>query len=1142
MDHPTLQDWENPGISGINKEAGHSTLMPFADRSAALAGSREESPFYQSLNGAWQFTAAPNPASAPVGFEAPDFDASNWDSIQVPGNWQLQGDYDIPIYVNVQYPFPVDDNLSVPREDNPTGSYRRTFTVPQGWEGRQVFISFEGVDSAFHLWINGQPVGFSKESRLTAEFDITPYLRPGENTVAARVYRWSDGSYLEDQDFWRLSGIYRDVYLWSAPPVHVRDFFITTDLDEDYRDAILRVSADLRSYTDENAEDYTLEAVLHNADGAEVARQSVPFTLHPRGEITLELAQPVENPHKWTDETPYLYTLVLSLVDAQGELVEALSSRVGFRKVEIIGGAICLNGRPVLLKGVNRHEHDPITGHAVSVESMVRDIELMMQHNVNAVRTSHYPNDPRWYDLCDQYGILLYDEANLESHGVWDRLAKDPAWHDAFVDRAVRMVERDKNHPSVIVWSLGNESGYGPNHDAMADWIRARDHTRLIHYHPAEDSPIVDILGPMYPPVAQIIAMAQKPGETRPVVMCEYAHSMGNSTGNLKEYWDAIRAYSRLCGGFIWDWVDQGLERETGGVKWFAYGGDFGDQPNDGPFCINGLVGPDRFVHPGLIEYKKILEPVVVEPVDLSEGCVSMTNRYHFSDLSGLEIVWRVSTDGQALQTGTLQAPTAQPGETVELVIPYQQPQAQPATEYWLELSFRLPQAQRWASAGHEVAWAQMALPVEAPAAPRSEPASPRAVQVKEDHDILIISGDDFRVVFAKDSGQITSYQSGGCELVATGPAVNLWRAPTDNDDNSFGDQRMFLDWHDAGIDRLVESVQSFDYELESPTQARIRVQSRLAPPAGSGPQLSHRYKATLEGLVQLLTYLPAEYLPGTAARLGYDLAALPGRSNQERVYALVTQTAERRQVPQLAGLLHQVVTSSDNALPAMVMEHLLAASQMSGDQWHDQFILKLDQYFDQTVTYTVDGTGELRLELDFRPSSTDKLPPLPRIGFLMALPQDYTQLTWYGRGPHEAYADRKLSAWVGVHSGTVDEQHVPYVRPQENGNKIDVRWAALTATDGTGLLVQPDGETESFNFSAHHYSPQDLTTAQHTHELQRVPEVYLTLDLAQGGLGNGSCGPGVLPQYLLMPRPYTFALRLRPLRPGESAVQKSKG
>jgi len=1136
-----IYDWENPQVTGINKERGHATLIPFADEAAAqenpTALTRAASPYFLSLNGDWQFFATANPASAPAGFEAPDFDASAWDSIQVPGNWQLQGDYDIPIYVNVQYPFPVDDHLSVPHDDNPTGSYRRTFTVPANWDGRQVFLTFDGVDSAFHLWINGQPVGFSKESRLPAEFNITPYLRPGQNLVAARVYRWSDGSYLEDQDFWRLSGIYRDVYLWSAPAVHLRDFFVTNRFDAAYQDAVLQVDLALVNHGAQLAQDYSLEAALFDSCGLEVARQSAPFSLAPGAEADLEIAQPIAAPRKWTDETPCLYTLVFTLKDAGGQVIEAESCQVGFRTVELIDGQVRLNGRPILFKGVNRHEHDPLTGHTLSVESMLRDIELMKQHNINAVRTAHYPNDPRWYNLCDQHGILLYDEANLESHGVWDRPAKDPRWRDAFVDRAARMVERDKNHPSILVWSLGNESGYGPNHDAMAEWIRAHDNTRLIHYHPAGDAPMLDILGPMYPPVSQIIEMAQKAGETRPVVMCEYAHSMGNSTGNLKEYWEAVHAHTRLAGGFIWDWVDQGLARETDGVPWYAYGGDFGDFPNDGPFCINGLIWPDRVVHPGLLEYKKILEPVLVEPGDLAAGRLRVTNRYAFRDLSHLAICWRVIAGGRLLQSGVLDPLRLEAGQSAELSIPYAPIDPEPEVEYWLGLNFCLNQNFSWAEAGHEVALMQFRLPIAAPALPPLALADLPALTIKEDHDSLVLQGPDFRLAFDKTAGVMTAYQYAGQELLDCGPTANLWRAPTDNDDATFGEQRMGLLWRDAGLDQLEETLTSFEVELTEPQAASVSIRSRLAPRPNTSGQRSARYQDTLAQLTQMLAMLFSEERLGElAGQLGHDYASLPGKGKLAHAGALVQAVAAQQQVPAMAALLHQILSAQPSGFPEEGLQQLQQAAQMTGQEWDALFTLDFTAAFDLTYTYTVYGSGEVRLLTSFTPSGD--LPPLPRLGLLMSLPGSFDRLTWYGRGPHESYADRQQSARVDVYTSLVADQHVPYIRPQENGNHTGVRWAALTRADGAGLLVagQP-----LLNMSAHHYTPQDLTAAQHRHELHNRREVFLTLDLAQGGLGNGSCGPGVLPQYLLQPAPTQFELLFRPLKPGQDPVEHSR-
>ena len=1137
-----LFDWENPQVVGINKEPGHATLLPFADRAAALSGERELSPYYASLNGEWQFQAAPNAASAPQGFESPDFDAVSFDRISVPGNWQLQGDYDIPIYVNVQYPFPVDDALTVPVEDNPTGSYRRSFHVPAGWDGRQVFVTFEGVDSAFHLWVNGQMVGFSKEPRLPAEFNLTPYLQPGENVMAVRVYRWTDGSYLEDQDFWRLAGIYRDVYLWSAPSVHLRDFFAFPELDAAYQNATLRIQANLRNYAAEAAQGCRLEASLYDAQGQLTASESVRLGVDGNQEAGIELALAVDHPQLWTDETPNLYTVLLTLTHAQGELVEIERCRTGFRKIEIIAGQVCLNGKPILFKGVNRHEHDPRTGHTISVESMIQDIVLMKRFNINAVRTCHYPDDPRWYDLCDQYGILLYDEADVESHGVWDRLAKDPNWEKAFVDRGERMVLRDRNHPSILVWSLGNESGYGPNHDAMAARIRQLDATRLLHYHPAGDSPIIDILGPMYPTVDYIIKAAQSESETRPVIMCEYAHSMGNSTGNLKEYWNAIRSFKRLGGGFIWDWVDQGIERWTDGVKWFAYGGDFGDQPNDGPFCINGLIWPDRREHPGLWEYKKVLEPVLVEALDLPRGRFQVTNQYAFHDLSGLSISWRVRSEGRTLVSGDLPTLKTGPGSSDEIEVPLNLPMVMPGSEVWLELSFRLNHSELWAEAGHEVAWAQFALPVSVPAVAPLPAYQLSGMDVSLERQALVIKGTEFSVIFDMNSGRMSSYQSAGRELLSAGPAANLWRAPTDNDDNTWGDQKMALRWREAGLDRLKEELIHFEYQVLSPQAVEVKVQTCLKPEPYSEKKKSFQWKETAEQLSGLISrYYDVESIIRLAAKQGFDFKKMVGLGKVRMARALVQQADTELRVPYLVKDLYEVVSTTENSeLQGEARDHALKQlsqyKEMTGEQFDAAFTVHFNQHFDLTYSYSILGSGDVELTLELHPFG--ELPPLPRIGLLLAMPRDFEQFSWYGRGPHESYPDRKDSARIDVYSGLVSEQHVPYIRPQENGNKSEVRWAALTDDRGAGLLVTG---RPLFAANAQHYTPHDLTEAEHIHELHMRPEIFLAVDLQQAGLGNGSCGPGVLPDYLLQPADYRFTVRFSPLQPGDTPAVLSK-
>jgi len=646
-------DWENPQVVGRNKQPAHATLLPYADLETALTADQNNSPYFQLLNGDWQFHFSPTPATAPEDFNQPDFDSHAWDTIPVPSNWQILG-YGIPRYVNPDYAFDKSNPPYIPQDTNETGSYRKTFTIPESWQGRQVFIVFDGVDSAFYLWVNGEQVGYSQDSRLPAEFDLTPYIHSGENSLAVRVYRWSDGSYLEDQDMWFLSGIFRDVYLFSIPGVHIRDFWARPELDAEYRDAALKLRVHLKNYTSKNVAGYQVEASLFDAESHPVDwNVTSKADVDAGDEVILELERAVAQPKKWDGEHPNLYRLALQLKDNEGKLLEVEQCQVGFRAVEIKDGMVLVNGTPIYFRGVNRHEHDPVRGHAVTVESMIEDILLMKRFNINAVRTCHYPDDPRWYDLCDQYGLYLIDEANVESHGLWDRFTKDPDCEMAFVERGSRMVERDKNHPSIIIWSLGNESGEGPNHAAMADWIHRYDPSRPIFYDSADHAPYLDILSKMYPKLDVLARAGQEPGETRPFIMCEYAHAMGNSPGNLKEYWEVIEAHPRLRGGFIWDWVDQGISQVTSdGKEWYAYGGDFGDEPNSLSFCCNGIIFPDRSLHPAMWEVKKVYQPVRVESVDLLSGEVAVLNRYFFSNISGLELSWKLTSGERVLQTG----------------------------------------------------------------------------------------------------------------------------------------------------------------------------------------------------------------------------------------------------------------------------------------------------------------------------------------------------------------------------------------------------------------------------------------------------------------------------------------------------------
>lgn len=1021
-------DWENPKILARQREPMHATLLPYADAEDAFVGRREASPYYRSLNGQWQFHWAPTPEDAPVGFQQPSYDASDWKTIPVPSNWQLQG-YGIPLYVNVQYPFPADDMPCVPHETNEVGCYRTTFILPEGWQGRQVFVVFGGADSALYVWVNGQMVGYSQDSRLPAEFNITPYLQPGENLVAAQVYRWSDGTYLEDQDHWRLSGLHREVYLYAKPTVHVRDIWARPELDDDYRDATLRVRLNVRNAGDQDAADHAALVMLLDAEGRPVLAEALEAWAAPQAgqEAVLELATRVANPRKWSAEAPYLYTLLVNLQDASGRLLEAQSVKVGFRRVEIKKAQLHINGIPITIKGVNRHDHDPDRGKVVNYASMLQDVLLMKQHNINAVRTSHYPNDPVFLDLCDQYGLYVIDEANLESHGVWGAPSNDPSWRAAFLDRAMRMVERDKNHPCIFAWSLGNESGYGPNHAAMSEWIRANDPSRLVYYHPAGDAPTVDILAPMYPPIDTIVKMAQVEDETRPIIMCEYSHAMGNSNGSLSDYWAAIEAHDRLQGGFIWDWVDQGLRRKADdGREWMAYGGDYGDVPNDDNFCCNGLVGPDRDVHPCLLEYKKLIQPVRVEAVDLAAGQVRIINRYDFSDLGHLDVSWVLEEDGEVLAGSTLESLHISPGQSEVVTLPLEKPTLQPGAEYWLTLHFTLAEPTPWANWGHEVAWEQFRLPWEAAAS--NLPVERMApLSLEEDEAAIIVQGRDFRLTLGKCEGTITSWVHQGRELLAAGPRLSIWRAPTDNDESRRPSAASAHAWRWVGYDRLQHHTR------------RTRIK-RLA----------------------------------------------------------------------------------DGAVQVTIVAHATPPDRSVG--------------FGCTYVYTIYGSGDVVIETQVRPGY--QLPPVPRFGLQLRLPQGLEMMTWFGAGPHECYSDRKASGRISRYSGAVDAQHVPYVTPQENGNKMDVRWAAFTDELGTGLLAvgQP-----LLNVTAHHYTTEALTAARHWHELERCDEIVVNLDLAQSGLGTASCGPGTLPQYLLLAVDTAFSLRLRPLAPGDAPNALSK-
>jgi beta-galactosidase/beta-glucuronidase len=1041
---PPLRDWENPLIAGRNKRPGHVPMGAYPSAEMALECNRKASPYVQTLNGLWKFHLAPRPADVPAGFQAESFDVSRWANITVPGNWQLQGFDDIPIYTNVAYPFP--PNPPFVPEENPTGCYRHTFTLDPAWLGRSLYLLFESVDSAFYLWVNGLEVGYSQDSRLPAEFDVTPYVRAGQNTIAVQVMRYSDGSYLEDQDMWLLSGIQRDVILYSKPQVSLQDYSIRTILDNGgtehrcYEDATLHIEAQISRLPVPST--YSVEAMLYDAEDLPVFASPVTArfndrVLHQTG-IKMSkmswavISQPVANPKKWTAETPYLYKLVLTLRDPQGAAVDFESCRVGFRQVEIKDSLILLNGKRLVLRGVDRHEHHPERGRALTEDDMRTEIKLMKQLNFNAVRTSHYPDHPLWYELCDEYGIYLIDEADIETHGVWDDLSNDPLWLHAYMERATRMVLRDKNHPSVLFWSLGNESGCGTNHAAMAAWIRAYDPTRLVHYESGHPGPQVsDVYSVMYPNLDAIKQVLADVNEKRPVVMCEYAYAKGNSTGNFFKFWDMVDAYPRFQGGCIWDWNDKALlATNDQGEKYWAYGGDFGGeinyhQPHEDPqMCCNGVVGPDLAPHPGAYEVKKVQAPVGIQAVDLLGGRFTVWNKHHSLSLRHLDIRWELIEDGIPIQSGDLPALDIAADAKGELRVPFQAPEVLlPGAEYHLNIRFLLAAETSWAPKGHEVAWEQFHVPFSvAPKTTVALATMPDLTLYTEGSQVTV-TGDNFQVVFSKTEGIITTYQSYGQSLLKSGPRENYYRAPTDFDLLMGNPPAPIHKWRAAGLDRLEQTVISFEAVQINRKMVEVCIHSWLCAP-------------------------------------------------------------------------------------------------------------DLQDGIDSQIVYHVYGNGEI--VIDNKVLINERLPFVPRVGVELVLPRPLDTLTWFGRGPHENYVDRKAGAAVGYYMSTVSEQFTPYVYPSECGGKEDTRWLALTDRDGKGLMIVG---LDMLHFDALYYSIGDLAEAKHLDALHPRDEVILHLDGWHMGVGGDDGWMAqVHKEFMIFPGKYRFAFRLLPLTGQEDA------
>lgn len=799
-------DWENPRVTGINKLKARVTSLSYANVADALANDKSQNERYQSLDGLWKFSFSPTVATAIQGFEKPSYRVDDWNEILVPSNWELKG-YGRAIYKNVGYAFVPHDYPKVPKNDSPTGLYRRNFTLKKDWEDKNVILHFGGVTSAFYVWVNGKKVGYSQGSRLPAEFDITPYLKKGENILAVKVFRFSDGSYLEDQDHWRLSGIHRSVYLEATPKTFLYDFYVRTIFDEKYQDADLQILPKIHFAKGANHADFSLEVQLFDAHDKPILKKPLSKNLkwvnNIAGNYWKSLNKDdnfaffkttIKNPLKWSAAHPNLYTLVLALKDKKGAVMEARSNRIGFRKLSIRDGVFLVNGKAVKLYGVNRHDHSQYEGKVISKAIMERDALLMKQHNFNAVRTSHYPNNPYWLSLCDQYGIYVIDEANLETHGLQGKLSNDPDWTHAYMERAVRMVERDKNHPSIIFWSLGNESGTGPNHAAMANWIKTYDPTRFVHFESAHyykwpdkdgktDAPYVDIRSRMYARVPEMVRLANLPTDKRPLIWCEYAHAMGNSLGDFGSFWKAIKANKRLAGAFIWDWTDGAVvSTNKEGKKYWAYGGDFGEKRHDGNFNNNGVIAPDQSVKPAILEAKKIHQPIDIEAIDIEKGIFDIRNNHHFSDLGRYDLKWQITANGAIIQKGVQTPPDLKAGEKGFVTVHYKSIKSIAGTHYYMTLAFVLKKSLPWAKKGHTVAWEQFKMPIYKGLDKIFNKKNTTPPQIEKTPTQWTITTNQHQVRFNPSTGLLTGIKQQRRELLKSPLTPYFWRPLTDND------------------------------------------------------------------------------------------------------------------------------------------------------------------------------------------------------------------------------------------------------------------------------------------------------------------------------------------------------------------------
>lgn len=1009
-----MNNWENFLHLHENRMAPRAYFFSYDSVNSAQTFQRELSNHFMLLSGQWRFNYFKNPILVPEEFYTDKME--QWGKITVPNMWQMEGHGDLQ-YTDEGFPFPIDVPF-VP-SDNPTGAYQRNFTLGESWNEQQTIIKFDGVETYFEVYVNGQYVGFSKGSRLTAEFDISQYVVQGDNLLSVRVMQWADSTYIEDQDMWWTAGIFRDVYLVGRPQTHVQDFTVRTDFADDYIAATLSCQVELENLGNQQAHGYSLDYALMDK-GQVVAQGScsnLTIDSSAQARFNIEMAHPVH----WTAENPYLYQLLITLRDNQGKILEVIPQRVGFRDIKVRDGLFYINNQYVMLHGVNRHDNDHLKGRAVGMDRVEKDIVLMKQHNINSVRTAHYPNDPRFYELCDIYGLFVMAETDVETHGfanVGDlsRITDDAAWEAVFVERAERHIHAQKNHPSIIMWSMGNESGYGCNIRAMYAATKAIDDTRLVHYEEDRDAEVVDVISTMYSRAQLMNYFGEFPHE-KPRIICEYAHAMGNGPGGLTEYQNVFYKHDHIQGHYVWEWCDHGiLARDEKGESFYKYGGDYGDYPNNYNFCMDGLIYPDQTPGPGLKEYKQVIAPVKIRAIDPQMGKFTVENKLWFSDINDYTITADIRAEGETLRTVQFKVAdlAANSERDIEIAIPELDQR-----EVFINFTVRKDSRTLYSTANHEIAVYQYPIKANTATTTTYSNANATPLNIEESRLGYLIQGHNFAINVSKVNGKLTSWLVNGEELIKSEPKLNFFKPMIDNHKQEHEGL-----WQPAHLQIMQEHFRSLNVQLID-GKVEITTTSIIAPPVFDfGMRCTYRYQINAEGQLNL---------------------------------------------------------------------------ELSGERYGDYPHV------------------------------------IPVIGLDLGINGEFEQVKYYGRGPEENYQDSKQANMIDVYQTTVADMFENYPFPQNNGNRQNVRWAALTNRNGTGLFVKPQQE---INFSAWFYTNQNLHQAQHTIELEKSGYITLNLDHKLMGLGSNSWGSEVLDSYRVYMDEFCYGLTLMPLQAGDCNAQ----